>query len=322
MTEQSPLQCENAAYYRTHLADTLDKYYHFDILEEPSQYMMEIMDLGYHSSAIHKLATANGLSAETAERIALVTELAIANSLVLDDIVDGDRRRYGKPTAWSKYGVHEAILSASMMTEIIHEMLSTLSRDVHRTFIRGFKQVYRSWFLEHARSTRPISSISLKETFELYADKTAIGTAGLTAVARAANMDKETRELLRNYGRHKGIAWQISNDLVALADDRIEDNKNRHSDLENGYKTVPILVGWTIMSEADRRQFRDVYPSDTYYEAACAANLLRVNDTYRHSRMIAREWIADADRAVSSLDESTISILESFSPPEWPASWE
>lgn len=162
---------------------------------------------------------------ESLKKVAIAVECFHKASLIHDDIEDGDLSRYGEPTLHAEYGVAVALNVGDLL---IGEGYRLLSESAHgaeervrmlQIAAQGQRELCRGQGSElaWARAPRPLTSVEVMEIFER---KTApaFGVAlEIGAIAAGVDAHDEVAEVLKNYSRSMGIAYQIRDDLEDFA---------------------------------------------------------------------------------------------------------
>ncbi|MEA2055173.1 MAG: polyprenyl synthetase family protein [Candidatus Thermoplasmatota archaeon] len=163
---------------------------------------------------------------------ALGVELAHSASLIHDDIMDGDVSRRGKPALYIKNGIGSAILTG-------HQMISNAFRISVEHGLENAKIFLDTWdktvvgqiedidlndHLEKIFNGGNSSEMLVKEYFKVIEMKTAsLFAAACRAGAIEAQASQEVISLMAEYGKNVGLAYQLADDLVDIAEGKIED---------------------------------------------------------------------------------------------------
>jgi len=205
---------------------------------------------------------------EKAVESAMGVELAHSASLIHDDIMDGDVNRRGKPALYIKSGIGSAILTGHRMINIAFRI--SLDHGIknaqifldtwNHTLIGQIKDVDFASHLDKIFNGGHSPEILLREYFKIIDMKTAsLFAAACRAGAIEAQAPEEIILLLRDYGREIGLAYQLADDLVDIAEGRIEEGiimpliKAYGNNLKDD--TIQLLMngGTTIENELRRR---------------------------------------------------------------------
>jgi len=151
-----------------------------------------------------------GARIEDALDAAVAVELVHAASLALDDIIDADVFRRGKPAAWVTLGVSKAVMTANLLVPYAQKIV---------------QQRYGSYALE--RTVEAWLKTSQGEALDAFAPKAdyltvvRLKTGALFRLAAelgaiAARRGNSVVRLAGEYGEALGIAYQIADDVVDL----------------------------------------------------------------------------------------------------------
>ncbi len=162
-------------------------------------------------------------------------ELAHTASLVHDDIIDGDKVRRGRPAFHIVEGIPKALLIGHRMLSIgFHIALSHGDR-IAKLYVDTWDEVLTGEIKEvdyNASSTtgdngNGLSSKSkmFKEYYRIINMKTAsLFCAACKAGAMEADAKGEILDILGEYGREIGLAYQLADDLVDLENGEMIDS--------------------------------------------------------------------------------------------------
>ena len=198
--------------------------------------------------------------------VACALELIHTYSLIHDDLpaMDNDDYRRGKPTNHKVFGEGIAILAGdALLTEAFHlmprrdmmgdvppELLLTVIHDIaeaagHFGMVGGQVVDLQSEGREADRET----------LYYIHSHKTgAMITASVRAGALLAGAGKDELHALSEYGRHVGLVFQITDDILNIEGDRKLLGKNTGSDASRAKITFPALMG----VETSRREARNL----------------------------------------------------------------
>ena len=169
---------------------------------------------------------------EKALESALGIELAHSASLVHDDIMDGDTTRRGKPSLYVKNGIGSAILTGHRMISkafrisvehgLENAMIFLDTWD--KTLIGQTEDIDLNAHLENILNGGNSSELLIKEYFNVIEMKTAsLFATACRAGAIEAKAPPEIITLMAEYGRNVRHAYQLADDLVDIAEGRLEE---------------------------------------------------------------------------------------------------
>ncbi len=181
---------------------------------------------------------------------AAAVELVHNFSLVHDDVQDNSPKRRGRPAVWVKWGVPMAVnvgdalfvqsnqaiidLAKAYPAEIVVKAAGIL----HDTCLDLTRGQYLDMFYEDRLD------LSVDDYWPMVAGKTAALLAGCTSIgAVLGGGDEATIEAYRSFGHYLGLAFQAQDDLLGIWGDEALTGKSAASDLVEGKKSLPVLVG-------------------------------------------------------------------------------
>ena len=196
------------------------------------------------------LLSAQACGAEPAAALpaAVAVELVHNFSLVHDDVMDGDRRRRHRPTAWTVFGVPAALLAGDALLALALDVvmrpephqprtaqqLPTLLLDAVTKLIAG-----QSADLDFERR----HDVGLAEGLAMSDAKTgALLRCSATCGAVSAGAHPRDVELLTRFAGHLGAAFQLVDDLLGIWGAPEVTGKPALADLRSRKKSLPVLA--------------------------------------------------------------------------------
>jgi geranylgeranyl diphosphate synthase, type I len=186
-------------------------------------------------------AGANGDEPEVLDA-ACAVELIHNFSLLHDDIMDRDRTRRHRPTAWTVYGTDQALLAGCALHTLAFEVLArrglseavnALTRDV-QLLIAGQSDDLRLAGQEQA---------TVEECLVMEAGKTASLLSSAAALgARAHGAPAGMTTLLAEFGHHLGMAFQMVDDLLGIWGEAARTGKPVAADLRARKRSAPVVA--------------------------------------------------------------------------------
>jgi len=152
-------------------------------------------------------------------------ELAHGASLVHDDIIDKDVERRGKPAFHVKEGVGKAILTGHKMLITGLDIALKHGKEFSKLYLDSWSEVVNGEIdeVDFNKNGVKIKTPSTKsQIFEAYNKIINLKTASLFSSAckggaLQANMSEDVLKVFAEYGREIGLAYQLADDLVDLA---------------------------------------------------------------------------------------------------------
>ncbi|MFE9635893.1 family 2 encapsulin nanocompartment cargo protein polyprenyl transferase [Streptomyces sp. NPDC006463] len=199
------------------------------------------------------LATAQALRgpggpADGIVRAAVAVELAHNFTLLHDDVIDKDARRRGRATAWTVFGIPDAIITGDAMMALAQRLLA---QDPHPAAAAASARLAACVIelcagqqADCAFEQRPY--VSLDECLTMATAKTGalLGCAcALGALYAGAGPDEA--DAMDAFGREAGLAFQLIDDLIGIWGDPGHTGKPAGADLLARKKSLPVVAALT-----------------------------------------------------------------------------
>ena len=146
---------------------------------------------------------------------AIAVELLHTESIIHDDIIDGDLIRRDRETFHARYGINPSILSADYVLGIVLDIASQyadlrVGRELSRSVLRMSEGEYAE-FIVQSRGAR----IKTPEYIDIVGNKTAsLFQSSAKIGAMIAGAKQQTIEAMSDFGLNLGIAYQIQDDIL------------------------------------------------------------------------------------------------------------
>lgn len=146
---------------------------------------------------------------------AIAIELLHTESIIHDDIIDGDLVRRDRETFHAKYGINPSILSADYVLGIVLDIAAQYSdlrvgRELSRSVLRMSEGEYAEYIVQSQDSR-----IKVAEYIEIIGNKTAsLFQSSAKIGAMIAGAKQQTIEAMSDFGHNLGIAYQIQDDIL------------------------------------------------------------------------------------------------------------
>jgi len=175
-------------------------------------------------------------------------ELAHGASLVHDDIIDGDLNRRGEPAFYIKTGIDNAILIGHKMLVTGFDLAVAHGEKIAKLYMEGWRGTLDGQLREINFNSKDLNDARLSadsKFFQIYSKIIDLKTATLfssacKAAAIWADVSEDLSNVLANYGREVGFAYQLADDLV---------------DLEKGEMIDSVVL--PLLSRLERRSIKN-----------------------------------------------------------------
>lgn len=179
-------------------------------------------------------------------------------SLIHDDLpcVDNDDYRRGKLTSHKKFGEATAVMAGDALCIHAFEMMGKTGNAKAIELLAHLLGTYGMIGGEMTDIECEGKTVDLEIVDYIHYHKTAaLIEAALLVGAMLADASEKDMEIIRNYGRSIGLAFQIVDDILDIVSTTEELGKDAGSDIEKGKATYPSIVGL----EKSRERARELY---------------------------------------------------------------
>lgn len=266
-----------------------------------------------------------GCSSALAVPAAVAVELIHNFAFLHDDIMDGDRQRRGRETAWAVFGVGRAMCAGSALvvlaSQVLLESRAPGAAPALRLLLDTVGEMGRGQALDLA--SEGCSGVTLADCMEMEAAKTGslVGCAASIGVVFVGGPEAARRKLAA-FGRSFGLALQAHDDFLGIWG-RPEQTGGRPVgfDLRARKPTLPIVAACNNVGHA-ADELRELLSHESLDEGevARATRLVETNGgrdtTVAEMRRFAAEALATLGEADIEADaRSRLAELVSLSLP-------
>jgi geranylgeranyl diphosphate synthase type I len=248
-------------------------------------------------------AEAVGAPAARAGAAAAAVELIHDFTLLHDDVMDGDRERRHRPTAWTVFGVGGAICAGDALVLLAQRVLledpSETRLDALLALNEATAAVIAGQMLDLSFEGR--LDVTLDRYLEMSAGKTGALLAGAASLgAILAGGSRDAVRALHAFGAALGLAFQAVDDWLGIWGRPERTGKPVASDLRQRKASLPIVFALGE-SGAAAAELRGIVGGAAVDDAACARGvaLLEACGAERRTREVAERQIAAARCALA-----------------------
>jgi geranylgeranyl diphosphate synthase type II len=202
---------------------------------------------------------------EDAWHAASAIELFHNFTLIHDDIMDKAPLRRGMPTVHSKYGENTALLAGDAMLVTAYEHLNKISPDYLPTILRLFnttaKQVCEGQ--QYDMDFEKAVSVQFDEYLRMIELKTSVAlAASLKIGAILGGAGERNQNLLYEFGKKLGIAFQVQDDYLDAFGDPEKFGKQLGGDILSNKKTFLLIHTLEVASPGQLKELEDLLKSN------------------------------------------------------------
>ena len=204
-------------------------------------------------------------------------------SLIHDDLpcVDNDDFRRGKPTSHKKFGEATAVMAGDALCIQAFELMGRAGNAKAIEVLARLLGTYGMIGGEMTDIECEGKEVNLEIVDYIHYHKTAaLIEASLLVGALLAGASEGDMEIIRNYGKSIGLAFQIVDDILDIVSTTAELGKDAGSAIEKGKATYPSIVGLEKSRERAKELYEesiralDALPYDTQILRAIAAFII------------------------------------------------
>ncbi|NBQ20374.1 MAG: solanesyl diphosphate synthase [Synechococcaceae bacterium WB6_3B_236] len=234
-------------------------------------------------------------------RLAEITEMIHTASLVHDDVVDEADTRRGVATVHSRFNSRVAVLAGDFLFAQASWHLANLD---NLEVVKLLSRVIMD--LAEGEVRQGLFRYDTGQSLETYLEKSYCKTASLMAnSARAAGvlsgLPESQLDLLYQFGRQLGLAFQVVDDILDFTGDDAQLGKPAASDLASGTLTAPVLYAMEqqpLLAVLIEREFSELE------DLPQALALVRQSDGIQRSRQLAEGFARKAGECLDFLPPS------------------
>ena len=238
-------------------------------------------------------------------RAAVAVELIHSATLVHDDVLDGAHLRRGRPTVVAVAGRGMATATGDLLfSRAFSELVANGRPEEIRVLSAASSALAEGELMQRA------DAWNAGTTRERYLARCDLKTARLFQAAcelGALEGDGDAVELLGQFGRRIGVAFQLLDDVLDVAGPAERTGKHRGTDLLDGTVTLPLIVARERDAELAALDLREVQTPEQA-EAVCDA--IAATGALEAARADALEMVAAAKADLPALPEAQRGALE------------
>jgi geranylgeranyl diphosphate synthase type II len=233
-------------------------------------------------------------------------------TLVHDDIMDHASFRRNSPTIHTKWNTNQAILSGDVMAFIANECFLQSPPDklykVFREFNKAAVEVCIGQQLDLDYEKAAV--ITQDEYLRMIELKTAVLlAASLKIGAIIGGSDENDPELLYEFGKNLGLAFQIQDDLLDVWGEMRLFGKRSGGDIIANKKTIPFIKALELASGKQIRQLQELFSTGKEYDPE--KKVITVKNIYEklhvksNTEALANDYIS---KAFAMLDKVNVDV--------------
>ncbi|MBT8265422.1 MAG: polyprenyl synthetase family protein [Bacteroidia bacterium] len=235
-------------------------------LYEPIKYILSLG--GKRLRPVLTLMTCEifGEDHRSALNAALSVEVFHNFSLIHDDIMDDAPLRRGQQTVHEKWDLNTGILSGDAMLIMAYQMFESYEPSIFQSLAKLFSktaiEVCEGQQYDIDFETR--SDVSIPEYLKMIEYKTAVLVgAAMKMGAIVAKASKQDQEIIYEFGKNLGIAFQLQDDYLDAFGDQEKFGKQVGGDIIENKKTYLFLKALEFSNPTQKEKLVEHYASQS-----------------------------------------------------------
>ncbi|MBL7740159.1 MAG: polyprenyl synthetase family protein [Chitinophagaceae bacterium] len=198
--------------------------------------------------------------------MATAIELFHNFTLIHDDIMDNAPLRRGMETVHKKFGVNTAILAGDVMLIAAYELMNNINllviRQVQNLFNTTAKEVCEGQQYDMDFEKR--ESVSFEQYLRMIELKTSVLlAASLKMGAILGGAGQRNQDLLYDFGRKLGLAFQVQDDYLDAFGDPAKFGKQVGGDILANKKTFLLIHALEMASASQKKELKELLSANS-----------------------------------------------------------
>jgi octaprenyl-diphosphate synthase len=222
----------------------------------------------------HAAAAAGTLARrDDAVEAAVALELIHSATLLHDDIIDGGETRRGRPSALRAFGLADTLVAGDFLFSRAFALCARFEPEVIRWAAEACVSLTEGEIMQGRFRRNP--AVTVEDYDEIIARKTAsLFEAGARTAAHLAAASAPLVDAMASCGRHVGLAFQLSDDLLDVEGRPAVTGKPHGIDLRDGNPSLPV-----VLALARDPELRRLFASPGLTPAEIEAGIVRIRRT-------------------------------------------
>ncbi|MEE1897559.1 polyprenyl synthetase family protein [Flavobacterium rakeshii] len=289
-------------------------------LYEPAAYILSLG--GKRMRPVLTLMAAEIFNTDCKEALpaAVAVEIFHNFSLVHDDIMDDAPLRRGKETVHEKWNTNTAILSGDAMLIMAYRYFEAYEPETFRDLAKLFSKTAlevcegQQWDVDFEER----NDVTVPEYLKMIEYKTAVLVgAAMKMGAIVAKTSQENADLIYDFGRNLGIAFQLQDDYLDAFGDPETFGKQVGGDIIENKKTYLYLMALHHGDDAGKEQLKELFclqPENSDEKVEIVKNIFTTSGADVQTKKAIEEYTLKAFDMLEKLDidDSKKAMLRAF----------
>ncbi|GAA4733977.1 polyprenyl synthetase family protein [Flavisolibacter ginsenosidimutans] len=257
---------------------------------------------------------------EDAWNVATAVELFHNFTLVHDDIMDKAPLRRGMQTVHEKFGESTALLAGDVMLVVAYDYLNKVSPNYLRRIIHLFNQTAR----EVCEGQQLDMDFEKKESVDFASYEKMISLKTSVLLAASLKMGailggalERNQNLIYEFGRKLGLAFQVQDDYLDAFGDAAKFGKQIGGDIKANKKTFLLIHALETTSPSQKEKLKHLLKTDESSKVEKVLAIFKDCGVDDWAEQLKEQYLAEAlkhldDVAVLSIRKEPLKELASF----------
>ena len=234
---------------------------------------------------------------DDAWQVAIAIELFHNFTLVHDDIMDQAPLRRGQPTVHEKFGANTALLAGDVMLIAAYDYLNAISSQYMRRIISLFnrtaREVCEGQQLDMDFEQQP--AVSFDDYLHMINLKTSVLlAASLKMGAILGGAGERNQQLIYEFGRKLGLAFQVQDDYLDAFGDPEKFGKQLGGDIKANKKTFLLIHALETANAEQKEQLLHLLQRNTDDKVEEVLRIFRQCGVDAWARELKEKYITEA----------------------------
>lgn len=236
--------------------------------------------------------------------LAAVIELIHTATLLHDDVVDSSTLRRGNKTAHTIWGSNSSVLVGDYLYSRAFQIVVDLKHQtILEIFAKATHYIAEGEILQLVNCNNPDTTESFY--FEIIQRKTAklFEVATQLGALLATNND-QTVALLKQFGLHLGLAYQLIDDALDYGTSSDLMGKNIGQDISDGKTTLPLIYAMQKSKNADLDLLRYAITTGSNKNLENILSIIESTNAIEYTVQAAKKQVKEAQNLLDHLPKS------------------
>ena len=237
--------------------------------------------------------------------LAAVIELIHTATLLHDDVVDSSTLRRGHQTAHTIWGNGASVLVGDFLYSRAFQVVVDLK---HQAILDIFAKA--THYIAEGEILQLVNCNNPDTTEAIYFDIIQRKTAKLFEIAAQLGallspLSDQAAHLLRDYGLHLGLAYQLIDDALDYNQSPEQTGKNVGQDLSEGKTTLPLIHAMRKSRGADLHLIQEAIKTGSSENLETILGIIESTEAIKYTADTAKYHAEKAKQAISQLTASS-----------------